>query len=65
MALGELSDTIRRMKNNALTLLGFPLLGLLALALPACNSTEPERVVVDDAVSATLPEIRYYEIADT
>ena len=60
MALGELSDTIRRMKNNALTLLG-----LLALALPACNSTEPERVVVDDAVSATLPEIRYYEIADT
>lgn len=53
------------MKNNALALLGLPLLGLLALALPACSSTESQRVSVDDAVSATLPEIRYYEIADT
>ncbi len=60
MVVGELLDTIRRMKNNASTLLG-----LLVLALPACNSTAPERVAVDDAVSATLPEIRYYEIADT
>ena len=63
--VGELSDTIRRMKNNALPLLGLPVLGLLVLALPACNEAEPELVSVDDAVSATLPEIRYYEIADT
>jgi hypothetical protein len=48
------------MKNNALALLG-----LLVLALPACNSTEQERVSVEDPVAATLPEIRYYEIADT
>lgn len=65
MVVGELLDTICRMKNNASTLLGLLVLGLLVLALPACNSTAPERVTVDDAVSATLPEIRYYEIADT
>ena len=60
MVVVELSDTIRPMKNNALALLG-----LLALALPACNSTEQEKVAVADPVPATLPEIRYYEIADT
>ena len=63
--VGELSGTILRMNNNALALLGLAVLGLLVLALPACNSAEQERVSVDDAVSATLPEIRYYEIADT
>lgn len=62
MVVGEHLATIRPMKNKALALLG-----LLVLALPACNSTEQERVAVavDDPVAATLPEIRYYEIADT
>jgi len=73
MVVWGLSATIRRMKNNALALLGLPVLGLLVLALPACNSTGQESgqetgqemAAVDDPVPATLPEIRYYEIADT
>jgi len=65
MVMGELLATIRRMRNNALALLGLPVLGLLVLALPACNSTEQERVSVDDAAAATITEIRYGEIADT
>lgn len=60
MVVGEQLATIRPMKNKALALLG-----LLVLALPACNTTEQEMVAVDDPVAATLPEIRYYEIADT
>ena len=65
MVAGDLSDTIRRMKNSVSALLGLPVLGLLVLALPACNSTEPARSSVEDAAVAPLPEIRYYEIADT
>ena len=56
---------MRRMKKNVLALLGLPVMSLLILTLPACNSTKQEHVAVDDAASAALPEIRYYEIADT
>ena len=46
------------MKIRALAALGPSL-----LALAACGSTESSRASTAEA--ATLPEIRYYEIADT
>jgi len=50
------------MKNP---LLGF--LGVLALGLPACRSADPvpQNAAVVDPVPATLPELRYYVVADT
>ncbi len=47
------------MKNITLTTFA-----ALLLALVACQSSGTSRTALEDA-SAPLPEIRYYEIADT